>query len=254
MSEVPSIVDLTFRSRGHRYLAGRAATRSIDRVPQGKNGRRPLGRRNLDGQDTMPEQHPYIFRIPTALSWEDAQTRLLARADGLAPGGALDARLFVDTQLIAREPIQSPADVHQVAREVSSMTEFPSEWDEPGGGLRMRGALDIREIRADGTPSARTPFEEFAEHRSADELARFLHHIHWIPQSRGLTDAFVDEHFPGRTWQGLVMVLKAAGIFVGRGGSPPRLMPTVTMLHFSDATRWAVEWSDGVVTSTSRAR
>jgi hypothetical protein len=199
---------------------------------------------------TMPEQHPYIFRIPTSLSWEDAQARLLARADGLAPGDALDARFFVDAQLIARQRIQSSADVHRVAHEVSSVMEFPSESDEVGGGWRMRGALDIREIRTGGTPSAVTSFEEFAEHRSADELARFLHHIHWIPQSRGITDAFVDKHFPGRTWQGLVLVLKAAGIFVGRGGSPPRLMPTVVMLHFTDATRWAVEWEDGVVTAS----
>jgi hypothetical protein len=198
----------------------------------------------------MPEQHPYIFRIPTSLSWADAQARLLARADGLRHGDALDARFFVDTQLIARERIHASADVHRVAHEVSSVMEFPSESDEVGGGWRMRGALDIREIRAGGTPSAGTSFEEFAEHRSADELARFLHHIHWIPQSRGITDAFVDKHFPGRTWQGLVLVLKAAGIFVGRGGSPPRLMPTVAMLHFTDATQWAVEWEDGDVTAS----
>ena len=90
-----------------------------------------------------------------------------------------------------------------------------------------------------------------SRHCHAAELARFLHHIHWIPQSRGITDAFVDEHFPGRTWQGLLLVLEAAGIFVGRGGSPPRLMPTVGMLHFTDAMHWAVQWEDGVVTASS---
>jgi hypothetical protein len=198
---------------------------------------------------TMPEQHPYIFRIPSSLSWSDAQARLLARADGLRPGDALEARFFVDTQLITRAHIHSPADVHRAVREVSSVAEFPSESDDVGGGWRMRGSLDIREIGAAATPPAVTSFEEFAEHRTAEELARFLRHIHWIPQSRGITDAFVDKHFPGRTWQGLVLVLKAAGIFVGRGGSPPRLMPTVAMLHFTDATRWAVEWEDGVVTA-----
>jgi hypothetical protein len=199
---------------------------------------------------TMPEQHPYIFRIPSSLSWPDAQARLLARADGLRPGDALDARFFVDTQLIARERIHSPADVHRVMREAESAAKFPSESDEVGGGWRMRGALDIREIRPRATPLPVNSFEDLAEHRTAEELARFLHHIHWIPQSRGITDAFVDEHFPGRTWQGLVLILKAAGIFVGRGGSPPRLMPTVAMLHFTDATQWTVQWEDGVVTAS----
>jgi hypothetical protein len=199
---------------------------------------------------TMAEQHPYIFRIPGSLSWGDAQARLLARADGLHPGDALDARFFVDTQLIARERVQSSADVYRVAREAELGARFPSETDDVGGGWRMRGALDIREIRAGEVLAAVSSFEEFAEHRTAEELARFLHHIHWIPQSRGTTDAFVDEHFPGRTWQGLVLILTAASIFVGRGGSPPRLMPTVAMLHFTDATRWAVEWEDGVVTAS----
>jgi hypothetical protein len=49
MSEVSPTVDLTFRSRGHRYLAGRAATHSISPVLPAKNGWRPLGRRNFDG-------------------------------------------------------------------------------------------------------------------------------------------------------------------------------------------------------------
>lgn len=39
VSQVRSTVGLTFQSCGCRYLAGRTATRFIDRVPQGKNGR-----------------------------------------------------------------------------------------------------------------------------------------------------------------------------------------------------------------------
>jgi len=202
----------------------------------------------------MPEQLPYIFRIPSSLSWEGARARLLARADGLRAGDALDARFFADAHLIGRATIRSAADVDRAARLVEAAAEFPAESDEVGGGWRMRGALDIRDVRGmrpEATSRTEIAFEEFAEHRTAAELARFLHHIHWIPQSRGITDAFVDEHFPGRTWQGLLLVLEAAGIFVGRGGSPPRLMPTVEMLHFTDAIRWAVQWEDGVVTASS---
>jgi hypothetical protein len=39
-----------------------------------------------------------------------------------------------------------------------------------------------------------------------------LHYVHYIPVDRGITDACVDKNYPGRTWQGLVMVLEAAGI------------------------------------------
>lgn len=185
----------------------------------------------------MPEQFPYIFRIPTALSWPDAQARLLARADGLRLSEVLDVRFFVDTQLLARLRVASPGDARRAVEAVAQLPDFPIEKDALRGGWEMRGALNIRELPADMTELAPRSFEEFAEHRTADELARFVHYLHWIPQGRGITDAFVDEHYPGRTWQGLVLVLTAAGILVSRGGSPPSLMPTVAMLHFTDATR-----------------
>ncbi|WP_146082397.1 MULTISPECIES: hypothetical protein [unclassified Rathayibacter] len=196
----------------------------------------------------MPEQLPYIFRIPTALSWTDAQARLLARADSLRSSEALDARFFVGTQLLARLRVASPEDARRAVNAVAQLPDFPTEKDALRGGWEMRGALDIRVIPA--TELAPSLVEEFADHRAAGELARFLHHLHWIPQSRGITDAFVDEHYPGRTWQGLVLVLTAAGILVSRGESPPSLMPTVAMLHFTDAARWAVVWGDGVVTAS----
>ncbi|WP_146084969.1 hypothetical protein [Rathayibacter sp. AY1E4] len=199
----------------------------------------------------MPEQLPYIFRIPTALSWTDAQARLLARAGGLRSSEALDVRFFVGTQLLARLRVTSPEDARRAVNTVAQLSNFPSEEDAIRGGWEMRGALDIREIPADATDLAPRSAEEFAEHRTADELARFLHHVHWIPQSRGITDAFVDEYYPGRTWQGLVLVLTAAGILVSRGGSPPSLMPTVAMMHFTDATRWVVQWQDGIVTMST---
>jgi hypothetical protein len=200
---------------------------------------------------TMPEQLPYIFRVPTALSWSDARARLLARADGLRSSEALDVRFFVDARLLARLRVASPEDARRVVNAVAQLPDFPSEEEAIRGGWKMRGALDIRAISAEAIGQVPWSFKEFTEHRAADELARFLHHLHWIPQSRGITDAFVDERYPGRTWQGLVLVLTAAGISVGRGASPPSLMPTVAMLHFTDATRWAVEWEDGVVTAST---
>lgn len=199
---------------------------------------------------TMPEPLPFIFRLPTALSWADAKARLLARADGLVPGTSLDVRFFVDTRLVAHAKVGSPADAHRTVAAVAHLSGLAFTSDASGGGWERRGALSIRVSSADaGLPAGRS-FEVFAEHRTAAELARFLHHIHWIPQSRGITDAFVDKCFPGRTWQGLVLVLQAANVFVGRGGSPPSLMPTVTTVHFTDAARWAVEWEDGAVTAS----
>lgn len=198
----------------------------------------------------MPEQLPFIFRLPTALSWNDAQARLLARADGLRSGEALDVRFFIGTRLLAHFRVASFDGAREAVDVVAQLPDFPIEKGVFRESWELRGALAIREIPMGASCRATRSVEQFAEHRSANELARLLHHIHWVPQSRGLTDAFVDEHYPRRTWQGLVLVLTAAGIMVGRGGSPPSLMPTVAVMHFTDATKWAVEWEDGIVTSS----
>ncbi|WP_146079270.1 MULTISPECIES: hypothetical protein [unclassified Rathayibacter] len=152
----------------------------------------------MDGT-TVPEQLPYIFRIPTALSWTGAQARLLAHADGLRSSEALDVRFFVDARLLTRLRVTSPEDARRAVEAVAQLPGIPTETDALRGGWGMRGALDIRELPADATGQAPRSLEEFAEHRAADELARFLHLLHWIPQSRGITDAFVAEHYPART-------------------------------------------------------
>jgi hypothetical protein len=96
------------------------------------------------------------------------------------------------------------------------------------------------------TMSSPVDVSRFREHRALDECKRLLHYGHVIPVSRGYTARYVAEHFPGWTWNELVAVFVAAGIFVNRGGSPPTCDDRVATFHFSSSTDFFVEWADGV--------
>ncbi len=92
-------------------------------------------------------------------------------------------------------------------------------------------------------------FAKDAEHRTGTEMQRLLHHGHWIPVLRGFTAAFVAEHFPGWTWNGLLAVCRAADIIDPNsgGGGPLRCDPRVLAFHFTNVRRFAIEWNDGTV-------
>lgn len=93
----------------------------------------------------------------------------------------------------------------------------------------------------------------FAVARTRADLNALLHYGHFIPVSRGLTAKYVDEHFPGWTWNGLTAVLNAAGVFIGGGAGTPYCDPAVGAVHFDNTESWLVEWEDGNVTNSSRA-
>ncbi len=85
----------------------------------------------------------------------------------------------------------------------------------------------------------------FREHLTLDECKRLLHYSHSIPICHGFTAEYVAEHFPGWTWNELVRVFVAAGIFVNRGGAPATCDDRVVMFHFSSPEEFYVEWADG---------
>lgn len=84
----------------------------------------------------------------------------------------------------------------------------------------------------------------YALTRTREELNDLLRFGHIIPVSRGWTRAYVDEHYPGWTWNGLVGVLRAAGVLVDRGGSPPCCAPGVRAVWFDSEDGWLVEWEN----------
>ena len=86
----------------------------------------------------------------------------------------------------------------------------------------------------------------FREHRTLDECKLLLHYGHVIPICHGHTARFVAVHYPGWTWNELVAVFKAAGIFINRGGAPATCDDRVVRFHFSGPTEFYVEWIDGV--------
>lgn len=93
-------------------------------------------------------------------------------------------------------------------------------------------------------------FTEYVEHRTGLQMDRLLHYGHWIPSNRGWTREYVEEHFPGWTWNRLIDVCRTAGVVdpTSGGGSPLRCVAEVKAFHFTDATTFAVEWLDGTVT------
>lgn len=90
-----------------------------------------------------------------------------------------------------------------------------------------------------------TDSSSFRERRTRDELNKLLHYGHIIPISKGYTQDYVAENYPGWTWNDLVRTFVNAGVFVNRGGTPPKCRDEVAVLHFSDANSWAIEWDGG---------
>lgn len=90
--------------------------------------------------------------------------------------------------------------------------------------------------------------ERYAECRTREELDLLLRYGHAIPVRRGLTEAHAGLHFPGWSWNQLIRVLKAAGILVQRGGSPPCVDPGVREFYFDSEEGWLVDWLDEHVT------
>lgn len=93
--------------------------------------------------------------------------------------------------------------------------------------------------------STHVDVSRFREHLTLDACKRLLHYGHVIPISKGYTADYVAEHFPGWTWNELVQVFVAAGIFINRGGSPPTCDDRVVTFHFSSPTEFHIDWIDG---------
>jgi len=95
---------------------------------------------------------------------------------------------------------------------------------------------------------------KFSEHVTLQDCKDLLHYGHFIPVSRGFTARYVDSVFPDWTWNELVLVFVAAGIFINRGGSAPTCDERVVSFHFSSPTQFHVEWVDDVEPRDVRKR
>ncbi len=87
--------------------------------------------------------------------------------------------------------------------------------------------------------------DRYAQHRTSDEVRRLLNYGHAIPIGHGKTKRFVDENYPGWTWNQLVEVLKAAGVFVPRGGGTPTCDPNLAEIYFDSDRGWLVHRTNG---------
>lgn len=237
------------------------------------------------------DHNPQIFRIPSTRGWDDVAIGFLARVEALPLDCVLDVRIADRHREVAWVSIYRSSDDTITAsgphgpyttRGQTAWTWHPAASD-PAESLNQREiertehiARSILDFVAsiDGVPDAdefgmkaaahfRTwsphsgpapaayNWDGYAEHRTGLQINSFLHYLHFIPMGNGLTKKHVDRYFPGWTSELLVETLKAADVFVGRGGSPPHCRPTVKAIRFTGPRHWAVEWLDGTVTTST---
>lgn len=82
-----------------------------------------------------------------------------------------------------------------------------------------------------------------------EHVDEVLHYSHWIPNTRGFTRQFFDEHYPGENLSGFLAVFRASDILLDDGlGSElvGRCHWKVRYVYFTDANSWAVEWDDTI--------
>lgn len=80
-------------------------------------------------------------------------------------------------------------------------------------------------------------------HLTAPDLRDLARHGHVIPISRGFTQAFLDEHYPGWTWNRIIVALTKAGVMQTVEGMPA-IHPGVVTVHLVDAADPAADGPD----------
>jgi hypothetical protein len=90
--------------------------------------------------------------------------------------------------------------------------------------------------------------DDYAEHRTREEIDALLRYGHHIPVGRGWTREYVDEHFPGWTWNQLLRVLRAADVLADRPFGGVACRTEVTEMYFDSETGWLVVHEDGTMT------
>jgi len=82
-----------------------------------------------------------------------------------------------------------------------------------------------------------------------EDIDKVLHYTHWIPNTRGITQRFFDEHYPGESLSGFMSVFRAAGILLDDGRGAPfagRCHWRLRHFYFTDPTHWAVDWDESI--------
>jgi len=82
---------------------------------------------------------------------------------------------------------------------------------------------------------------EYTEHRTRGQLDELLRHGHFIAVGKGHTAAYVEQHYPGWTWNELIRILTIGGV-IRRDGDRMSCAPKVRGLNFGGGSRFALEW------------
>ena len=99
------------------------------------------------------------------------------------------------------------------------------------------------------------PYERFEMHLTRAQVDRVLHYTHWIPNTRGFTKKFLDEHYPGWTLAAFIGVFDAADIRVRTEPCSPhggKCHWKVKALHFNTADDVVVEWNERITKDDGR--
>lgn len=90
---------------------------------------------------------------------------------------------------------------------------------------------------------------------SRADIDEVLHYTHWIPASRGITDRFFADRYPGGSLGAFVAIFRAASIILrDHVGSPHggRCHWRLRHLYFTDTATWSIEWDDAVTGDDGR--
>lgn len=88
--------------------------------------------------------------------------------------------------------------------------------------------------------------EHFRMRLSRYDVDRILHYTHPIPNSRGLTQPFLNQNYPGGTLQKFMAVFKEAKILLPGGSVGGRCHWKVKYLYYSSRTVFYVQWDNDV--------
>lgn len=77
------------------------------------------------------------------------------------------------------------------------------------------------------------------------DIDRICHFSHWIPWKNGLQQKFIDENYPGWSWNQMIGLLNQTEVLIERPGGR-RCHWKLKTLHISEAFEIAISWDDAV--------
>ena len=77
-------------------------------------------------------------------------------------------------------------------------------------------------------------------------IDRIMHFAHFIPVKKGLHQKYIDDKYPGWSWNQMVHLLKDAGVLIERAGGGSRCHWKLECLYVNKQFETTIEWDETV--------